>query len=254
MNTPADGWDSHEREALDELQDLLRPASEPLLTRADQDRLLARISRAAPAATPGGQRVWLRPALAAAAALVLAAGAWYFARVVPPAPAAAVVQPEPPVASTGTPRVFQLPLDKPDIVLSLSALTWRGGGADNQLLADLKAPLDAFREDNYTLADRGFTALESRYPEAVEVFFYAGVARLFVNDPQGALAALTRASELADATLMPAVAWYRAIAEQRTGKAAEARARLDELCRGGSGRAAAACAAVKQLDGAPDAR
>lgn len=248
MKPPADGWDRDEREALEELQHVLSPASAPLLTKADEDRLLARIQREARRGTPVARWVWLRPLLATAALVVLGAGAWLALRVAPPAPPPSTVRPEQTIASTPAPPApFQLPLDKPDVVLSLSVLTWRGSGA-NPLLTDLKTPLDAFREGDYARADREFTALEPRYPEAIEVFFYGGVSRLFANDAQRALAALTRASELADATFAPRVAWYRAIAEQRSGNLAQARARLEELCRGNSDRAAPACAAMKQLD------
>jgi hypothetical protein len=140
-------------------------------------------------------------------------------------------------------------------------LTWRGGGSggsgsgrsggsDNQLLADLKGPLDAFRNGDYARADRAFSALESRYPSAVEVFFYGGVSRLFVNDPARAITALTKAADLADTTFAPRAAWYLAIAEERAGQRPRARARLDELCRGTSNRAAPACAAVTRIDAA----
>ena len=90
----------------------------------------------------------------------------------------------------------------------------------------------------------------------MEVFFYGGVSRLFVNDPQRAIAALTRAADLADTTFAPRTAWYLAIAEERAGHLSRARARLDELCRGTSDRAAQACAAVKRIDAsaAPHAR
>ncbi len=47
-------------------------------------------------------------------------------------------------------------LEKPAITLSLAALTWRGAGNDNDLLLNLKGPLDAFREGDYGLADREF--------------------------------------------------------------------------------------------------
>ena len=248
MKVPADGWDPDEREALDELQDVLNPASEPLLTGADEDRLLARIQREAGRGAPVARWMWLRPLIATAALVVLGVGAWLALRTASPTPFPSTAPPEQTIASTPKPAPFQLPLDKPDVVLSLSALTWRGSAGANQLLSDLKAPLDAYREGDYTRADRDFTALESRYPQAIEVFFYGGVSRLFANDAQRALAALTRASELADATFAPRVAWYRAIAEQRAGNLAQARAQLDELCRGTSDRAAPACAALKQLE------
>ena len=144
-------------------------------------------------------------------------------------------------------------------------MTWRGGGSGsgrgsggrssgssggNQLLADLKQPLDDFRNDDYASADRAFAAMESRYPNTVEVFFYGGVSRLFVNDPQRAIASLTKAAALADTTFAPRTAWYLAIAEERAGHLPRARALLDDLCRGTSDRAAPACAAVTRIDAA----
>ena len=226
-------------------------AAEPSLDAADQDRLLARLQRDARRGDPVATgRTWLRPMLATAAVVAVAALAWMAFRPSPPAPQVSSVRPEPTIAATPEPPVFRLPLDKPDVTVSLSSLTWRGGGADNPLLADLKAPLDAFRSGDYASADRAFAALESRYPDAVEVFFYGGVSRLFVDDPRRAIAALTRATVLADPTFAPRTTWYLAIAEQRSGNPAQARRRLDELCRGTSDRAAPACAAIKQIDAA----
>ena len=198
--------------------------------------------------------------------MAVAAAAWIAFRGPTLAPGDRPIPREHPPAETSsaavtTPPAWQVPLDKPDVTLSLAALTWRGGGrsgsgSDNQLLADLKGPLDSFRNNDYARADRAFAALESRYPNAVEVFFYGGVSRLFVNDPQRAIAALTRAAALADTTFAPRTAWYLAIAEERAGHLSRARARLDELCRGTSDRAAPACAAVTRIDAsaAPHAR
>jgi hypothetical protein len=221
--------------------------AEPPFDEADQDRLLARIERDATRENVPTRWAWLRPVFAVAL-LVIAAGVGWIAYRGPSTTSTTAPIPEQPIASTPSTPVFQLPLDKPDITLSMSALTWRGGGANNPFLKELKTPLDAFREGDYAAADRGFTALEPRYPEAVEVFFYGGVSRLFVNEGQRALTALTRAGELADPTFAPQVAWYRAIAEQRTGDLTQARATLDTLCRGSSERAAPACELVKQID------
>jgi hypothetical protein len=249
-------------------------AVEPSLDKHAEDQLLARIRRDAQSAQkdhqPGRRRwTWYRPALASAALVAVAAAAWIAFRGPTPAPGErAIPRAQPPAETRGaavtTPPVWQVPLDKPGVALSLAALTWRGSSGNsangssggNQLLADLKAPLDAFRNNDYAAADRGFAALESRYPSAVEVFFYGGVSRLFVNDPQRAIAALTRAAALADTTFAPRTAWYLAIAEERAGDLARARARLDELCRGTSDRAAHACAAARRIDAssAPSAR
>jgi predicted Zn-dependent protease len=253
-------------------------AVEPSLDKRAEDQLLARIRResrgdgqlAEKDHQPGRRRwTWYRPALASAALVTIAAAAWIAFRGPTPAPVERPVPQQPSaqtnsaaVTTPSTPPAWQVPLDKPDVTLSLAALTWRGSGSgsggsgDNQLLADLKGPLDHFRNNDYAGADRAFAALESRYPSAVEVFFYGGVSRLFVNDPRRAIAALTRAATLADTTFAPRIAWYLAIAEERAGQLPRARARLDELCRGTSDRAAPACAAVKRIDAsaAPHAR
>ena len=230
-------------------------AAEPPLDAADQDRLLARVQRDARRdAIVASRWTWLRPVLASTAVAAVAAVAWIATRPTPPQPQ---VSSAPPASAVATPPapVFRLPLDKPDVTVSLASLTWRGGGAGNRLLAELKAPLDAFRSGDYAGADRAFAALESRYPDAVEVFFYGGVSRLFLNEPARAITALTRASALADSTFAPRTAWYLAIAEQWSGHGAQARRRLDELCRGTSDRAAQSCAALKQIDAtAPNSR
>ena len=243
---------------------------EPSLDKQAEDQLLARIRResrrdgelAGKEHQPGRRRwTWYRPALASAALVTIAAAAWIAFRGPTPAPVERPVPQEQSPAKTSSaaataPPAWQVPLDKPDVTLSLAALTWRGnsgsgsGSSGNQLLVDLKEPLDHFRSSDYARADRGFAALESRYPSAVEVFFYGGVSRLFVNDPQRAIAALTKAATLADTTFAPRIAWYLAIAEERAGGLSRARARLDELCRGTSDRAAPACAAVTRIDAA----
>jgi thymidylate kinase len=81
----------------------------------------------------------------------------------------------------------------------------------------------------------------------VEVFFYLGVARLIQNDASGARRALDAASGLADQAFAPDVAWYLAVADERSGDRASARARLDRLCREGGARAADACQGAQRL-------
>jgi hypothetical protein len=241
-------------------------AVEPSLDRHAEDQLLARVRRDGPLATqpdrqPDQRRwAWLRPALASAALVAVAAAAWIAFRGPTPAregrPVPRVDPPAETSSAAATTPPWLVPLDRPDVTVSLAALTWRGGGRDNQLLADLKGPLDRVRNHDDAGADRAFAALESRYPNAVEVFFYGGVSRLFVNDPKRAIAALSRAADLADTTFAPRTAWYLAIAEERAGQRSRARARLAELCRGTSDRAAPACAAVTRIDAsaAPHAR
>lgn len=228
----------------------LEDAGEPL-EQAEQERLLARVKKEARQPSKGEtSRRWLRPAfLGAALAASVVAGLWINrpGPALPPSapPRATVADAAPPPAP-----LFQLPLEKPDVKLSAAALTWRGAAGQKGLLADLEPALEAYGRSDYAAAERELSALSSRYPRSVEVLFYQGVTRLFLNDVSGAIAALTAAERVADGSFAPDVAWYRALAEQRAGNVSEARARLDSLCRGTSERASRACEAVKQLDSA----
>ncbi len=236
-----DAWSRALLEGLD--------AGEPALAQADEDRLLARIQREARRGEP---RRWtwasFRPLLAGAATIAIATTIWIASR--PDTSSVNAPVAAPPTSTEAPPpvQVYQLPLEKPDVTLSLAAMTWRGARTGGDLLTDLKGPLDAYRAGDYARADRELAQLESRYPKAVEVFFYGGVSRLFLNEPQRALASLTKASDLADATFAPQVSWYRAIAAQRAGDPAAARRLLEALCARPSDRAAQACEAVKQID------
>jgi hypothetical protein len=113
----------------------------------------------------------------------------------------------------------------------------------------MKPAVDAFRKNDYAPAEREFGVLELRYPDAVEVFFFGGVSRLFINDPERAIVALKKAEAIGDATFAPHVAWYLAVADERAGRMAEARTELDKVCRGASDRATRACAALKEMVG-----
>ena len=194
---------------------------------------------------------WLRPALLGSGIVAVASLVWLVSsetevaeRMAPPE--RTVVVALPPAAPP-----FLLPFDKPDVRLGMGALTWRGSSPSNangnQLLADLKPGLDAYRQGDYATADRELTALSSRYPGTIEILFYQGVSRLFLNDLPGAIAALDAAEGLGDRTFAADVAWYRAVAEQRSGNLAGARARLDAICRGPVEDAARACAALEQI-------
>ena len=231
-------------------------AAEPVLEAEREDQLLARIRKDAAAQGRPASWTWRYLAIggAAAAGVIAAAFLWRPAADVPPE-----VRPQPQATiadARPTPR-FELPLDKPDVALSLKALTWRGAGEGNALLADLKPPLDAFRRGDYAQVDRDLGTLESRYPDAIEVFFYGGVARLFLNEPTRAIVSFARASPLADETFAPRIAWYRAVAEQRAGNDGETRRQLETVCRSSGERSREACSALPQIGAAsqtPDVR
>ena len=146
---------------------------------------------------------------------------------------------------------FLLPFEKPDVRLGMGALTWRGSTPSNtdgnQLLVDLKPGLDAYRQGDYATADRELTALAGRYPGVVEILFYQGVSRLFLNDYAGAIPAFAAAEAVGDQTFVTDILWYRAVAEQRSGNALDARARLEDICNARGAGAARACAALEQI-------
>ena len=222
------------------------------LSREDEDRLLARIEKtAALSERQPARRTWLRwPIAAAAAAAALVATTWIAWRVSDPQPAPQGTERHVAVATPPAASPFQLPLDKPDVKLSVTALTWRGarGQAENDFVADLKPAIEAYRRGDYEVAEREFSRLLTRYPTSIEILFYQGVTRLFMNDSKGAIERLAQAEAVADQTFAADVAWYRAVADLRAGNAAAAGERLARLCATSSERADASCAALKKLE------
>lgn len=218
------------------------------LTPGDRSRLLHRIQQEAVRDARPEPRRWLwlwQPAFAAAVVVVIAASVWLLR-----GRDAAPVSPQEPDsrAAVNTPEVTPpvLPLDKPVIKISAAALTFRGAN-DNQLLADLKPAFDAIRGDDYRTALGEFTTLAMRYPASVEVAFYDGVVRLFLDDPNGSLTSLARAEQIGDSSFAPDIAWYQAVALERAGRRDEARARLRALCDQKAARSVEACALEPKL-------
>jgi len=196
-----------------------------------------------------GFKIWLRYGLITPAIAVAVLAIWFVVyrpdRAIAPTSSPPVVAVAPPEARP----LFTLALDKPDVKLSAAALTWRGAAGENALLADLKPALDAYRQNDYATSDRLLMALSTKYPNAVEVHFYQGVSRLFLSEARLAINAFDAAEKLADTTFLADILWYRAIAEQHAGNNADARTRLEALCRGSSSPERA-CAALEQLDAA----
>ena len=220
----------------------------PGLSADDRSRLLRRIQQESARETRPEPRRWLwlwQPAFAAAAVVVIAASVWLLrGRESTP------VSPQEPEAqvAVNAPEVVPpvLPIDKPVIKISAAALTFRGA-SDNQLLADLKPPFDAIRADDYRAAVDAFASLATRNPMSVEGAYYDGVARLFLDDPAGALASLARAEQIGDSSFAPDIIWYQAVAMERAGRRDEARARLRALCDQKGARSAEACAVEPKL-------
>jgi hypothetical protein len=214
------------------------------------DRLFARITQSTTPQRPLFSAVrFASRVLAAAAALIIITALWVSwrgtASVAPPSKPAAsqttVARAEPP---------FELPLRKPDVRLSVSALTWRGPSGAASLVDDLAPALDAFRASDYARAAQLLQPIERQYPKAFEPPFYRGISLLFLNDPSAAIDELQTAARLADSSFSSDVAWYLAVAELRAGRLVAARVYLDPLCRTANAHTADACDAIKKLDGA----
>jgi hypothetical protein len=141
---------------------------------------------------------------------------------------------------------------KPEVRLTLATLAWRGtDDRGQQYLTDLAPALDAFRADRYQDAARLFEPLAAKYPKAVEVPFYLGVSRLFLDDNAGAASALERAAGLKAGGFADDVQWYLGLARARAGDGKGARPHFDALCRLDGPRREAACRAVSELDTQP---
>src|SRR5262249_49767783 len=129
------------------------------------DRLLARITRAETSERQGLRwRRFLAPLVASAATLALLAAAWMAwrgSRGAAPSPAGPAPAPQATVARNEPPP-FQLPLQKPDVRLSVAALTFRGSTDASSLVDDLAPALDAFRASDYARASQMLEPLERR--------------------------------------------------------------------------------------------
>ena len=234
------------RALLDGLEDA---ETEAALDEDAVSRVLARV-KSDPRPSPRLSFYWMWPVVATAAAALVVATTLLprqpmsprTANETPPAS-----QPQPPASSAQVRPSYLLTLEKPEIKVSLGALTWRGDAEPQRLLNDLKPAFDAFRADRYDVAEKRLGALERSYPASVEVFFYRGVSRLFAGDYDGAIESLTNAARLSDATFAHDIAWYRAIAEERSGRLDAVRTDLTTVCRGGSARAATACDLLGRL-------
>jgi hypothetical protein len=226
-----------------------------------EHRLFHRITREAQAAATASSRQRWKPAmllggLAVAATLLIAVvvSRPHTDTVAVPGVATPSREEKPPsVASTpaapSRPAV-QIAYSKPEVKLSPSALTWRGDASANPFLRDLAPAFEAYRAGDYASAGAAFDRLSTVYPDAVEVLFYQGVSRMLAGNDAGAIAPLEAAARLGNATFADDVSWFLAVARQRSGRP-DARAGFADLCRGKGHYAAAACAAVAQLDAAP---
>jgi len=192
-----------------------------------------------------GLWAWIaRPALAVAA---LATLLWVMRMP--------VQKPDSPVVTQQPPHVARIPaalrLEMPEVKLRAAAvLVTRGAGDSQQYLKDLAPALDAYRAGSYAAAAQAFSALEGKYPKAIEVIFYGAVSWLHDGANESAVRSLERAQVLNDPAFADEVAWYLGLAYHRAGNIAAAHAEFDKLCAGKGAFSARACDAVEELAGA----
>ncbi len=213
------------------------------------DRLLARIRREVEAhdvARRAAIRWRVFGVIGFAAALVILTTAVVVRRPAPQqVPEEARALPSSAVATV--PPVFRIPLTAAPVKLTARALVLRSDGREASFADEAAPAFDAYRAGNYHAAAEAFARIAPRYPASIEVPFYLGVSRLMTGDAPGAATVLQAARALDDPTFRDDVAWYLAIAAERSGDAATARASLAGLCTGSSPRAARACDAAAAL-------
>jgi hypothetical protein len=221
--------------------------AEPALDSLSADRLLARIEKDRRTDVDDARRPAWKWALALgslAAAAVVVVMVWRPSSKTLVAPRPSTTQT---TQTTATARpAFALELTVPEIKMTSAALVRRGEGAA-RFVDDIAPALNAFRAGDYDAAARMFDALRASYSTSVEVPFYLGVSRLFLNNAPAAAQSLESARALNDASFEDDVAWYLAVAYERAGERSRAAALIDGLCGGKSAYASRACAAATSM-------
>ena len=164
-----------------------------------------------------------------------------------------IVAPSPPPPVPSTPNVpvrpaFTLPLERPDVKLTAAALVLRSDARNARFVDDIAPALDAYRAGDYARAEPQFSSLQAKYPAAIEPAFYRGITQLFLDDTVRAIQSLEAARRLDEGTFTAEIAWYLAVAYERTGEVPRARAELERVCRGKSPYASRACDAAGRLN------
>ena len=210
-------------------------------------------------APPSSPVRWMLP-MAAGIALRVGATLWW--RVAAPHSAApqvaadkpgAPVAPAAPVAPTApvapAAPVALWTIDPFPVKLAMSSLDASRGASQSAGAPsrDLVDALLTYQHGEYAKAAEQLTAVTRAHPESSDAWLYLGVAQLMADRPADAIAPLERAARGAVGERKGAVDWYLATAEQRTGRADEARARVETLCRGTNPFRAQACAAQQAL-------
>ena len=141
---------------------------------------------------------------------------------------------------TITPAPVRVPLS------SLEATRGPEAAAAEQGRALLVA-LEPYQAGDYRAATSRLEAFVGQYPAGADGFLYLGVSYLMADRPVEAIAPLERAAALKPEPERREAEWYRAAAEQRSGRRSDASARLSALCQTPGAYQANACAAGATL-------
>ena len=190
--------------------------------------------------------------LAAAVILVVIGGRlpyWQKSRQQPTAVVSQARQPEARQRQSLPPVSSVLRLDKPPVMLPVSAvLIWRGeADAGNARDKDLRTALAPYEADQYAEAAQRLENLTKKYPRLGEAHFYLGVCQLFLEHNDDAAASLNTARNLVQPALGDDADWYLALAYHRTGRNGEASPLLEKLCHATGKNSDKACAGLKEL-------
>lgn len=193
-------------------------------TMADQHRLHRRLMGEPPR----------RFAWAAAAGVILAIALLSYGWVSRSQPPPARVAVNPKAEAVAPPRpVYRLALDPAPLRLPLALVLVMRGQAPSPsgaYLRDLGSALEPYRAGQYRASAEALAQLARQYPKAVEPPFYQGVALLLAGDAVAGRTQLERSQSIGGEALNAEIAWYLAIAYERTNTFERARGLLATLC------------------------
>jgi hypothetical protein len=222
--------------------------AEPSIAEPTLDQI-ARVRRRVKAGASSRGRLIVRyGAIAATLATVAILGSYLFRDYRRPASERIETVKLPPEFQKTPPIEYHLPLEKAPLKLPLPAMVVLRG-VENQeneaYLKELGAAMEPYRSDRFEEASRRLESLAGRYPAAVEPVFYLGVSRLLQNDLAGAATALEKARKIGGEALNDDIAWYLAVAYERSRGFEHAAPALKALCAGEGAYREAACAALR---------
>ena len=223
------------------LRDDLASLEPERLAPAEEARIRARLAPALRSPVSARRVLW-RPALALAASAMLAF-AWFARDEWREGPLPSVTAP--PRAPAGPAQTSVLQPLKPELQLPASVLLRRGSSSETG--ERLARALEAWRQDAYEDAARGFEQVARALPGEPHAHYYCGVAHLLCGDAAGAIAPLSRAQQLASPPFADDATWYLGLALAHAGQVDGATREFTRLCGNGGPRSVDGCAALQEL-------